>query len=223
MLPSLSMFSLLPVPQVASYTANLAAWLVLDAEVTEITGLDDQRLKNPVEGYKYGTVRGMKSVWNGQVTREWKNKKKNEQRGRRESESERNKIQYTRECQDLSGILKHSSFPILLCTVVQLFITHALLSLLSLRLERGTVLPNSGPYMLFLFSSLAFFLACCARSAGYTLIESVAYRGTCHTVWGGWGNRVKCSRDSLLGPFSLALSSLLSLSLSLCSSTAYEF
>lgn len=62
LLPSLSMFSLLPVPQVASYTANLAAWLVLDAEVTEITGLDDQRLKNPVEGYKYGTVRGMKSV-----------------------------------------------------------------------------------------------------------------------------------------------------------------
>ena len=43
---------------VASYTANLAAWLVLDTTETEITGLEDSRLRNPVEGFKYGTVKG---------------------------------------------------------------------------------------------------------------------------------------------------------------------
>lgn len=59
---------------VASYTANLAAWLVLDAEVTEITGLDDQRLKNPQDGYKYGTVRGKKK------RREETKKRKSERR-----------------------------------------------------------------------------------------------------------------------------------------------
>lgn len=43
---------------VASYTANLAAWLVLDTTETEITGLDDPRLRNPIEGFNYGTVKG---------------------------------------------------------------------------------------------------------------------------------------------------------------------
>ncbi|KAI1283714.1 Glutamate [NMDA] receptor subunit 1 [Halotydeus destructor] len=42
---------------VASYTANLAAWLVLDTTETEISGLDDSRLRNPVEGFKYGTIK----------------------------------------------------------------------------------------------------------------------------------------------------------------------
>lgn len=37
---------------VASYTANLAASLVLDNTETEISGLDDTRLRNPVEGFK---------------------------------------------------------------------------------------------------------------------------------------------------------------------------
>ncbi|XP_015793842.1 glutamate [NMDA] receptor subunit 1 [Tetranychus urticae] len=43
---------------VASYTANLAAFLVLDQAETEITGLDDARLRNPAEGFNYATVRG---------------------------------------------------------------------------------------------------------------------------------------------------------------------
>lgn len=54
---------------VASYTANLAAWLVLDTTETEITGLDDTRLRNPVEGFKYGTVKGsyVDMYFSGQV------------------------------------------------------------------------------------------------------------------------------------------------------------
>lgn len=43
---------------VASYTANLAAFLVLDQAETEITSLDDARLRNPAEGFTYATVRG---------------------------------------------------------------------------------------------------------------------------------------------------------------------
>ena len=43
---------------VASYTANLAAFLVLDSTETEISGLEDSRLRNPVEGFIYATVRG---------------------------------------------------------------------------------------------------------------------------------------------------------------------
>ncbi|RWS11095.1 glutamate [NMDA] receptor subunit 1-like protein [Dinothrombium tinctorium] len=43
---------------VASYTANLAAFLVLDSTETEITGLEDSRLRNPAEGFKYATVKG---------------------------------------------------------------------------------------------------------------------------------------------------------------------
>jgi len=43
---------------VASYTANLAAFLVLDSTETEISGLEDSRLRNPVEGFTYATVRG---------------------------------------------------------------------------------------------------------------------------------------------------------------------
>lgn len=42
---------------VASYTANLAAFLVLDSTETQIQGLDDPRLRNPVEGFTYGTVK----------------------------------------------------------------------------------------------------------------------------------------------------------------------
>jgi hypothetical protein len=41
---------------VASYTANLAAFLVLDSTETQIQGLDDARLRNPAEGFSYGTV-----------------------------------------------------------------------------------------------------------------------------------------------------------------------
>ncbi|XP_074598928.1 glutamate [NMDA] receptor subunit 1-like isoform X2 [Brevipalpus obovatus] len=43
---------------VASYTANLAAFLVLEEAESEITGLDDARLRNPVDGFNYATVRG---------------------------------------------------------------------------------------------------------------------------------------------------------------------
>ena len=42
---------------VASYTANLAAFLVLDSTETQIQGLDDARLRNPAEGFSYGTVK----------------------------------------------------------------------------------------------------------------------------------------------------------------------
>lgn len=41
---------------VASYTANLAAFLVLDSTETQIQGLEDARLRNPAEGFTYGTV-----------------------------------------------------------------------------------------------------------------------------------------------------------------------
>lgn len=54
---------------VASYTANLAAFLVLDQEEKEITGLDDSRLRNPVEGFTYATVRhsSVDQYFRGQV------------------------------------------------------------------------------------------------------------------------------------------------------------
>ncbi|KAL5009627.1 hypothetical protein ScPMuIL_011932, partial [Solemya velum] len=42
---------------VASYTANLAAFLVLDRPEASITGIDDARLRNPNENYKYATVK----------------------------------------------------------------------------------------------------------------------------------------------------------------------
>uniref|UniRef100_A0A0B7A178 Glutamate receptor n=1 Tax=Arion vulgaris TaxID=1028688 RepID=A0A0B7A178_9EUPU len=43
---------------VASYTANLAAFLVLDRPEAHISGIDDPRLRNPNEKFKYATVRG---------------------------------------------------------------------------------------------------------------------------------------------------------------------
>nr|XP_053626985.1 glutamate [NMDA] receptor subunit 1-like [Cherax quadricarinatus] len=43
---------------VASYTANLAAFLVLDTPTTTITGINDARLRNPVENFTFATVRG---------------------------------------------------------------------------------------------------------------------------------------------------------------------
>lgn len=54
---------------VASYTANLAASLVLDNTETEISGLDDSRLRNPVEGFKYGTIKNsyVDMYFSGQV------------------------------------------------------------------------------------------------------------------------------------------------------------
>ncbi|RWS31910.1 hypothetical protein B4U80_10436 [Leptotrombidium deliense] len=54
---------------VASYTANLAAFLVLDSTETEITGLEDSRLRNPAEGFKYATVKGsaVDTYFSGQV------------------------------------------------------------------------------------------------------------------------------------------------------------
>nr|KAG5704000.1 hypothetical protein BaRGS_032089 [Batillaria attramentaria] len=42
---------------VASYTANLAAFLVLDRPEARISGIDDPRLRNPTEFFKYATVK----------------------------------------------------------------------------------------------------------------------------------------------------------------------
>ncbi|XP_075254270.1 glutamate receptor ionotropic, NMDA 1-like isoform X2 [Convolutriloba macropyga] len=41
---------------VASYTANLAAYLVLERPESEITGINDARMRNPSDTYPYGTV-----------------------------------------------------------------------------------------------------------------------------------------------------------------------
>ncbi|UJR33351.1 hypothetical protein I4U23_020800 [Adineta vaga] len=41
---------------VASYTANLAAFLVLDRPEAGISGINDARLRNPQDGYTYATV-----------------------------------------------------------------------------------------------------------------------------------------------------------------------
>ncbi|XP_023346842.1 glutamate [NMDA] receptor subunit 1 [Eurytemora carolleeae] len=43
---------------VASYTANLAAFLVLDKPQTSLTGINDPRLRNPMENFTYATVKG---------------------------------------------------------------------------------------------------------------------------------------------------------------------
>ncbi|XP_070556679.1 glutamate receptor ionotropic, NMDA 1-like isoform X2 [Ptychodera flava] len=43
---------------VASYTANLAAFLVLDRPESSITGINDPRLRNPSDSFKYATVTG---------------------------------------------------------------------------------------------------------------------------------------------------------------------
>jgi len=43
---------------VASYTANLAAFLVLDRPEASISGINDARLRNPQEGFTYATVKG---------------------------------------------------------------------------------------------------------------------------------------------------------------------
>lgn len=42
---------------VASYTANLAAFLVLDRPEAGISGINDARLRNPQDHYKYATVK----------------------------------------------------------------------------------------------------------------------------------------------------------------------
>jgi ionotropic glutamate receptor NMDA 1 len=42
---------------VASYTANLAAFLVLDRPETPLTGINDARLRNPEKDFNYSTVR----------------------------------------------------------------------------------------------------------------------------------------------------------------------
>ncbi|XP_052811144.1 glutamate [NMDA] receptor subunit 1-like isoform X2 [Mya arenaria] len=42
---------------VASYTANLAAFLVLDRPDASISGIDDSRLRNPNENFRYATVK----------------------------------------------------------------------------------------------------------------------------------------------------------------------
>lgn len=42
---------------VASYTANLAAFLVLDRPQTALSGINDPRLRTPPEGFNYSTVR----------------------------------------------------------------------------------------------------------------------------------------------------------------------
>nr|VZI51863.1 unnamed protein product [Spirometra erinaceieuropaei] len=43
---------------VASYTANLAAFLVLDRPEASISGIDDVRLRNPQRDFTFATVRG---------------------------------------------------------------------------------------------------------------------------------------------------------------------
>ncbi|RXG59633.1 Glutamate [NMDA] receptor subunit 1 [Armadillidium vulgare] len=43
---------------VASYTANLAAFLVLKDHGESISGINDPKLRNPVEDFRFGTVRG---------------------------------------------------------------------------------------------------------------------------------------------------------------------
>ncbi|CAF3093180.1 unnamed protein product [Rotaria socialis] len=43
---------------VASYTANLAAFLVLDRPEASISGINDARLRNPQDGFTYATVKG---------------------------------------------------------------------------------------------------------------------------------------------------------------------
>lgn len=43
---------------IASYTGNLAAFLVLNRPETESTGINDSRLRNPTDNYTYATVRG---------------------------------------------------------------------------------------------------------------------------------------------------------------------
>ncbi|CAF0729637.1 unnamed protein product [Adineta ricciae] len=43
---------------VASYTANLAAFLVLDRPEAGISGINDARLRNPQDGFTYATVKG---------------------------------------------------------------------------------------------------------------------------------------------------------------------
>ena len=42
---------------VASYTANLAAFLVLDRPQTALSGINDPRLRTPPDGFNYSTVR----------------------------------------------------------------------------------------------------------------------------------------------------------------------
>lgn len=43
---------------VASYTANLAAFLVLEKPESSLSGINDPRLRNPSENFTYATVRG---------------------------------------------------------------------------------------------------------------------------------------------------------------------
>uniref|UniRef100_T1L122 Glutamate [NMDA] receptor subunit 1 n=1 Tax=Tetranychus urticae TaxID=32264 RepID=T1L122_TETUR len=43
---------------IASYTANLAAFLVLERPTTSLTGINDPRLRNPTESFTYATVKG---------------------------------------------------------------------------------------------------------------------------------------------------------------------
>ncbi|CAF0713911.1 unnamed protein product [Brachionus calyciflorus] len=43
---------------VASYTANLAAFLVLDRPEASITGINDARLRNPSDNFSYASVKG---------------------------------------------------------------------------------------------------------------------------------------------------------------------
>ncbi|CAG0880390.1 unnamed protein product [Darwinula stevensoni] len=43
---------------VASYTANLAAFLVLDRPKSSLSGINDARLRNPMENFTYATVKG---------------------------------------------------------------------------------------------------------------------------------------------------------------------
>ena len=42
----------------ASYTANLAAFLVLDRPQSALTGINDPRIRNPADGFKMATVAG---------------------------------------------------------------------------------------------------------------------------------------------------------------------
>ncbi|XP_068211922.1 glutamate [NMDA] receptor subunit 1-like [Palaemon carinicauda] len=58
---------------VASYTANLAAFLVLESPVTSITGINDPRLRNPGENFTFATIRGSAVNTFFQRKTEWSN------------------------------------------------------------------------------------------------------------------------------------------------------
>ncbi|XP_066990575.1 glutamate [NMDA] receptor subunit 1-like [Macrobrachium rosenbergii] len=58
---------------VASYTANLAAFLVLETPATSISGINDPRLRNPGENFTFATIKGSAVNMFFQRKTEWSN------------------------------------------------------------------------------------------------------------------------------------------------------